>query len=269
MRLARFFKLLPLFLLLTITGCGQDGGGRGRITEAPEDLAIGRMRVAIWPEYDDHGILAIYDGRFEEADIFPIKTSFLIPKGATINDACSLSYEGQHFCQLYKTVNRGAYDEVRLLLPYPNFYLSFHSPPLGVEKGERRIDYRLKANHPIEKLEVDIQQPLRSTGFRIEPTAGEPVVEKGFNHYRYAVEDIARGQERLFKIGYSKDDPSPSVDIKYASMEGPKVWGSPADSQRRIKTIIYALFGTGVLGLLGIGYWFVRSRRAKQGEKPV
>jgi len=61
-----------------------------------------------------------------------------------------LSHEGQHFCQLYKTVNRGEHDEVSLLLPYPNFYLSFHTPRFDA-KGERKeFDYLIKANHPVK-----------------------------------------------------------------------------------------------------------------------
>ena len=32
---------------------------------------IGRMRVAIWPEFDDPGALVIYDGRFIDDSSFP------------------------------------------------------------------------------------------------------------------------------------------------------------------------------------------------------
>lgn len=65
------------------------------------DLSIGRMRVSIWPEYDDPGILAIYDGRFKDDTSFPAEAVFYIPEGASISDACSLSPKGQHFCQLF------------------------------------------------------------------------------------------------------------------------------------------------------------------------
>ncbi len=231
--------------------------------------------MSIWPEYDDRSILAIYDGKFEDASSFPLTTSFLVPKGAIINDACSLSFEGQHFCQLYKTVDRGIYDEVRLLLPYPNFYLSFHTSPIDIEAANRSLDYRIKASHPIETMEVDIQQPLRSTEFSASPTKnaaasmteGEPSEIKGFNHYAYTLKKVAKDGESLFKISYYKDDPNPSVDIKYASMTETRVWGSPYETQKNAKTLVYILFGTSALGLLAVvaGFIFFRKRKQRAG----
>src|SRR3990167_5712456 len=186
-----------VFLLASLnSGCDKGAENTLGAGEASSDLSIGRMKVSIMPEYDDPSVLAIYDGRFEEVSNYPIKTSFLIPRGSVISDACSLSHEGQHFCQLYRTVNRGEHDEVSLLLPYPNFYLSFHTPRFGV-KGERKeFDYLIKANHSIKTMEVDIQQPLRSTAFNISPPGSAAMAEesgmisvlKGFNHFTYKLE---------------------------------------------------------------------------------
>ena len=108
------------------------------------DLTIGRMKIAIWPEYDDPGVLVIYDGRFADSSRFPLKTSFFLPNDAVISDACSLSPKGRHFCQLYETVNRGEFDEVTLFLPFPNFYLSFHTYPEGGKTENRVIDYSVQ-----------------------------------------------------------------------------------------------------------------------------
>ncbi len=276
MRSIRYFSK-PAFFLLTLLlfGCGGEESGRIRISDAPEDLSIGRMRVLIWPEYDDRGILAVYDGKFKDNPSFPLTTSFLVPKGAIINDACSLSFEGQHFCQLYKTIDRGIYDEVRLLLPYPNFYLSFHTSPIDTGNANRSLDYRIKTSHPIETMEVDIQQPLRSTEFSTSPvrntatsmTRDKPFEAKGFNHDAYTLKDVTKGGESLFKISYYKDDPNPSVDIKYSTMSEPRVWGSPYETQQKAKTYVYILFGTSSLGILVVvaGFVFFRKRKQRAG----
>jgi hypothetical protein len=217
--------------------------------------------------------LAIYDGKLDDASHFPLKTSFLVPKGSVINDACSLSFEGQHFCQLYKTIDRGIYDEVRLLLPYPNFYLSFHTPRLDTEAERREFDYRIKANHRIKTMEVDIQQPLRATDFNISPprkaarshAEAQLSMIRGFKHFAYTLTDISEGEEAVFKINYRKTDPNPSVDIQYASMTGPRVWGSPYETQRHVRTAVYILFGTGAFGLAAVAVWFIRFRKEKHG----
>ncbi len=234
-------------------------------TKAPAEdgLSIGRMRVMIWPEYDDPSVLVVYDGRFDDDSKFPTITDFFIPKGAIINDICSLSPGGQHFCQLFDVSEGEAYDTVHLSLPFSNFYVSFHLDPVDLETAKRRIDYVIRANHPIGSMEVDIQQPLRSTEFAISPSGGKASMEKDFNHFNYTLEDIAKGDARVFKIGYVKESREPSVDVKYASMTGRRVWGSPYETQRNVRTIIYIVFGTGVLMVSAAMLWIVTRRRRK------
>ncbi len=249
-------KFVAVFLLSVFTGLVFM-----RYSVANEDLSIGRMRVAIWPEYDDPSVLVIYDGKLDEDVRFPVKTSFLIPKGAVISDACSLSFSGQHFCQLYKTINRGAFDEVRLLLPYPNFYLSFHSSLVDTKNEKRAFDYKVKANHSIKTMEVDIQQPLRTTEFKLLPAGAASSIEKDFTHFRYTFGPISAGEEKAFKVSYLKKDQKPSVDIKYSAMNGPKVFGSPYDTQKNVKTIILILFGTGIAGVSAVVWFLFRKKK--------
>jgi len=276
MNTVRYLGLFAIISFLVIFSSGCDGGaGNALVTGAfSKDLAIGRMKVAVMPEYDDPSVLAVYDGKFEDVSSYPIKTSFLIPKGSVISDACSLSHEGQHFCQLYRTVNRGAFDEVSLLLPYPNFYLSFHTPRFAAKVEKKEFDYLIKANHPIKTLEVDIQQPLRSSAFNISPPGNAAISEnggtisvlKGFNHFTYKLERVSKDQENAFRISYIKSDPNPSVDIKYTSMNNPPTQSAPYETQRNIKTIIYLLFGTGALAIIAVAAWFFRSRKAKRSK---
>jgi len=262
------------FLVTFNSGCNRGAENTLGAGAPTKDLFIGRMRVAVMPEYDEPSVLAIYDGKFEDVSSYPIKTSFLIPKGSVISDACSLSHEGQHFCQLYKTVNRGELDEVSLLLPYPNFYLSFHTPRLDVKGEKKEFDYLIKANHPVKTMEVDILQPLRSTAFNVSAPGSAVVSEKsdaisvlkGFNHFIYKLEGISKGQENVFKINYIKSDPNPSVDIKYTSMQSPQTQSTPYEAQRNIKTMIYILFGAGALCIMAVAAWLFRSRK-KNGAK--
>lgn len=230
-------------------------------------LSIGRMRVSIWPEYDDPSVLVIYDGRFSDDSQFPTKTSFFIPKGAVISDVCSLSPEGQHYCQLYEIAKGdGQRDKVIMSLPFPNFYLSFHTKVLDLTSEMRGIEFSILPNHTIEKMEVDIQQPLRSSTFTIAPGEGQHSEEKGFNHFKYELENIDKGEEQLFKISYLKSDTKPSVDIKYGTMASSnRIWGSPYDRQRNAKTMVYVIFGTGVAAALAGLSWIVVLRRRKKG----
>ena len=228
---------------------------------ADEELSIGRMRVLIWPEHDDPGVLVVYDGRFIDDSRFPAKATFFIPKGAVINDVCSLSPTGQHFCQLYEVVGGETMDKAIVSLPFSNFYLGFHTEPLDMDAEHREVEYRIKANHPVERMEVSIEQPLRSSEFALSPPGADPAEDDGFNRFEYALADLAKGEERVFRIAYTKKDRAPSVDIKYSGMSGPRVWGSPYDTQRYARVFVYAMFGTAIAAALGIVGLLLRQRR--------
>ena len=256
------FSIAGMFLALSFSFFPvADGMAEG-------GLSIGRMRISVWPEYDDPGVLVIYDGRFSDDSQFPTKTSFFIPKGAVISDVCSLSPEGQHYCQLYKIVTGdGERDKVVMSLPFPNFYLSFHTTALDLTLEKRGVEFSLLANHTIENVEMDIQQPLRSSAFTIAPGDGQLSEEKGFNHFKYEMENVAKGEERSFKIAYVKTDAKPSVDIKYGTMaSSDRIWGSPYDRQRNAKTLIYIIFGTGVAAVLAGLSWIVVLRRRRRAH---
>lgn len=218
---------------------------------AASDMEIGRMRVAIWPEYDDTGVLVIYDGRFVDNGNFPAETSFFLPKGAVISDACSLSPKGQHFCQLFKQENVGDMEEIKLKLPYPNFYLSFHIDPFKSGDPVRSLDYKLTTSHRIRKLEVDIQEPLRAEGFKVSPEAHKVEEIKGFRHYRYYMNKPKIGAQAPFKINYKKEDSRPSVNIKYSPMsnplEGAGLSRSPHEERGDFIKLLYVLAAGGLL----------------------
>jgi hypothetical protein len=228
-----------------------------------KEPAIGRWRVAVWPEYDDPGALVIYDGRFKDPSAFPSKSRFFLPKGVVVSDACSLSPEGQHFCQLFELEDAGEWDQVTLWLPFPNFYISFHLPPPDLKNPDRSLDYRILTNHDVEIMEVDIQEPLRATGFSVTPNDHDlEEVRKGYKHLRYSRKNLTPGSEQSFKISYNKTDPKPSVDIKYSRMSGEKVWGSPYGLQKTMGIMVYVVFGSGLLvvAIIAMALWKRRKK---------
>lgn len=228
------------------------------------ELDIGRMRVAIWPEYDSSGVLYIYDGRFKDNEAFPNETSFYLPTGSVISDACSLSPKGTHFCQLYKlTKLDNTVDEVSLKLPYPNFYLSFHTDPFTASE-KRVLRHMIKTNHRIERLEIDIQRPLRAEDFSIlSPEGFEASERKGFTHYEKVFENVGKGAAIEVAVEYTKKDRRPSVDIKYSPMSGNAGSSAPYRGQRGFLTYVYIGVAAGVVILIALVIVVVRTKGGK------
>lgn len=223
------------------------------------EFDIGRMRVAIWPEHDDPGVLVIYDGKFIDEGGFPREETFYLPKGSVISDACSLSPKGQHFCQLYKQKNVGELDEIRLKLPYPNFYLSFRIAPFRGTDPLRELEYKINTNHTVKKLIVDIEEPLRSEGFSVIPGASEIKEDDGLKHYLLSFEAPDKGVIPI-KISYKKSDNRPSVDIKYSPMAMNKGGGGMPMSyplgRRSFISVLYLMGGSGAV-VLALMLWLV------------
>ena len=245
--------LLAILLLLIVAGCGERSPS-GDVS-AP-DLKIGRMKVSIWPEYDTQGVLVVYEGKFYDRERFPAKAAFILPKGVReLTDACSLSPKGEHFCQLYEVSKRGGHSEAILKLPYPDFFIDFQYNPLSGDE-KREFEYAISSKYPVELLEVNIQQPLRSSEFNVTPVSSKESEDKGFRHLHYTYEGIPQGKEIKFNISYKKQDARPSVDIKSASMTGSS--GTPGSNRG------YMIFlAGGVLLLILLGYYRYNAARKK------
>jgi len=246
--------LLAVFFLFCSTARSSD-----------KDLEIGRMRVAIWPEHDSSGVLFIYDGRFKDNDAFPNETSFYLPRGSVISDACSLSPKGTHFCQLYKIKNIDTLaDEVSLKLPYPNFYLSFHTDPFTPGADLRTLKQVIRTSHKVDRLEIDIETPLRAEYFRITNPAGFEVSEKkGLKHYEKVLENVEKGASIEIDIEYVKKDNRPTMDIKFSPMSSTQSSAASYRDQSGFLTYVYVAAAAGTALLIVLIVFVVRSRGGK------
>lgn len=270
--LCSIIVLVSLFVLMTVAGCSEKSE-RGDLST--QGLKIGRMKVSIWPEYDTQGVLVIYEGKFADKDRFPAKASFIFPKGVKeLTDACSLSPKGQHFCQLYEVLQKEDYSEATLKLPYADFFIDFQYNPFP--RGEKReFEYSILSKYPIGILEVNVQQPLRSSEFNVTPASFQPVPaspagggqpgnetqDKGFRYLHYTYENVPEGKEIKFFLSYNKQDSRPSVDIKFSSMAQRGRYSS--------KRGFALLLVGGLLFLVLLGcYRYNSAKRCKMCEKP-
>lgn len=189
---------------------------------AADEPIIGRMKVSIWPEYDTEGILVVYEGRFADKDLFPRKVSFLFPPGVDeLTDACSLSPGGEHFCQLYKVVQKGDRAETSMQLPYADFFVDFQYYPFE-RRAEKELVYPIRSPYAVNILEVNVQPPLRARDISLSPAPDRMVESKGFTQHVYERRGLAAGDLFTVKLRYVKDDDKPSVEIKYGGGMGKK-----------------------------------------------
>ena len=156
-------------------------------------------------------------------------------------------------------------DEVRLKLPFPNFYLSFHIDLFAGDDPVRDFIYNVRTSHFVRKFEIDIQEPLRAEGFTITPEPQKTDFIDGFKHYRFDIDNQNKGENIPLKIKYKKDDNRPSVNIKYSPMSSTASLGgiskSPFEERKNFLRTLYVLAGIGLFVFTGLLWLVFRKKK--------
>lgn len=233
-----------------------------------KDLTVSHMRVSVWPEYDEPRVLGILQGELSDKTTFPAPVKFLIPKDAEVNQACALTDSGEHQCQVYETAIEGDFKAVTYKLPLKTFFMDFYYNPLA-EGSSKSFDYVFKAPYAVDNLEIEVQQPLKATDFKVSPEAmSQGSDDKGFKYARYTYPTVPGGQDYKYSVSYTKTDPKPSVEKKQqgAAPQGQAAAGGGGFS---FSPLVILLSITISVMLALVGYIVVTSRGGGKAVRPA
>ncbi|MHB1125816.1 MAG: hypothetical protein ACYC2T_02510 [Bacillota bacterium] len=194
-----------------------------------ESLPMKQLNYSIWPEYDTNDVLVIYSGNLVNNTGKPFSglITYRMPKGARVNMVCEL--EKGMVCQKFEIKSQADYDEVvwrtsRTIQPGEEFPVMFEYNYLPMQAaGERNMDVSFMASFPVEQLNVEIKQPLRSTSFTVDPQpqsqgqVDDSLTTEKFNVFNYSYSDVKKDDKLSFNIKYTKEDSEPSVDKNAAA----------------------------------------------------
>ncbi|HEY7709469.1 MAG TPA: c-type cytochrome [Candidatus Entotheonella sp.] len=212
-------------------------------------LRIARMRLSIWPEYDDPRVLILIRGEAAPASAFPTTITLPVPKHAELIGAGMISEQNTLLNHPYQLVPGDAHDTLELNLPVPRFFVEWYHDPYTTtdRKSEKQFAYALRLLYPIDQLAVDIQQPYEATDFRTDPPAEQQSTgAQGGVFHQFSYSDLQPGQDVAFTATYVKTTDRPSVQKQQenAGVSPPStVWGNPTTLAFAILagvTVIYA-----------------------------
>src|SRR5262249_5045512 len=118
------------------------------------NLTMVRLRLSIWPEYDDPRVLIMLRGEMAPHQAFPTQITLPLPKGAEIVGAGMISEQNDLLRHPYDVLPDDTQDSLRLNLPVPRFFLEFYYNPFKASGAEKRFAYTMPMPYPIEILEV-------------------------------------------------------------------------------------------------------------------
>src|SRR5215470_2902648 len=222
------------------------------------NLVMARLRLSIWPEYDDPRVLIMLRGEMTPRQAFPASITLPIPKGAEIIGAGMISEQNELLLHPHQVLPGDAHDTLQLNLPVPRFFVEFYYNPFTTSGPEKRFVYPAPTTYPIELFEVDIQQPLKATAFTLTPEPMEHRTDnQGFIYHQFTYRDVGKGQSQTFTIAYTKTVATPSV-----SKQQPTPQPTEKARARLDNTLVsLGIFSGAILLFAGCTWFMQRSQR--------
>jgi hypothetical protein len=217
------------------------------------DLRIARMRLSIWPEYDDPRVLILIRGEAAPASAFPTTITLPVPKNAELIGAGMISEQDALLNHPYQLVPGDAHDTLELNLPVSRFFVEWYHDPYTTtdRESEKRFTYSLRLPYPIDQLAVDIQQPYEATDFRIDPQSEQQSTgAQGGVFHQFSYSDVQPGQDVTFTVTYVKTTDRPSVQKQQANAEASPpstIWGNPTPLAFAILAGVTAIYASGAV----------------------
>jgi hypothetical protein len=221
------------------------------------DLIMARLRLSIWPEYDDPRVLIMLRGEMTPRQAFPARITLPIPKGAEIIGAGMVSEQNELLLHPHQVLPGDTQDTLQLNLPVPRFFVEFYYNPFTMSGSEKRFVYPAPTTYPIELFEVDIQQPLQATAFTLEPAPMERMTDnQGFTYHQFTYRDVGKGQSQTFTIAYTKTATTPSVSKQQPTPQSAEKTRAGSDHT----LVVLSIFAGAILLFAGCAWLIQRSQ---------
>lgn len=223
-------------------------------------LTIEQASLRLWPEYDDPGLLVIFNGSFTDAAAFPQQVAFPIAAGARNIQATYRDASGNLLMREYTVTD----DRLTYELPLPAFHYEYYvdRPPSG---DQREIVFSFDPGYTTKTLEVIVQEPARAGGFGVTPAEQSQYKgDDGLTYHVLNLVDITPGQPVEIAIRYTKSDSGLSKPQLAVTNAGTDASAVTATNGTRQSWLPYAMLGLGLALLLAaVAYWYFVQRHAR------
>jgi hypothetical protein len=252
------FPLIMLFLLLLPS-----------IAWAQNPITLDKLQISIWPEYDQHSVLIIYQMNLSTTTSYPATLSIRIPSDAgEPNAVAARQVDGSLFTIDYSRQVVGEWAIITFTTTTPELQLEYYDPSLTKDGTARHFTYLWPGDYTVSQLSVQVQQPFDATQMRISPSLGQGSLgDSNLTYYTQDLGTVSAGQDFQISIDYQK-----ASDV--LSAENLPIEPSASIPQGSVADINLKTWLPWVLGILGAGLiiggiiWFWQSGRQQPASQP-
>jgi hypothetical protein len=230
--------LLTAALVLALSGTAQAA-----------EVTAKSMKVSVWPEYDDPRVLVILQAELDESVDLPATVSFNFPTGAEIGMACEVNAAGSHACKPYRLEDNGDYKTLFFeITAERKVFFEYYYEAFPAGTGERAFDFVFKPTFAAANLQLEVQEPARSTDFSLEPAFNQTAKDaEGLVYHVENYSNIGVAEDVPVKVSYVKNDTESSVKPKDASAGAGGATAASGTGGNGALFIVLAAIGFGTL----------------------
>jgi hypothetical protein len=239
--------------------------GAGRAQEAP---GFSTFEIDLWPEYDRPEMLVIYKGVLSSEVTLPVTLTFRIPVEAGSPTAVAVGADpGSVADVLHTSQAAGDWQEISFVAAMPAIQFEYYDPNLKKEGSQRTFEYTWPGDHAAQRLTLQIQHPVGSSGMTITPSTGR--IEQGGDGFTYNTIDLGEltaGSTFTVKASYQKTSDSLSVQTLEIQPSAP-ITPQPSGRLAMREVWPWLLGLLGVLLIAGGGLWYWRSGLEESAQR--
>lgn len=241
---------------------------------AQSAVPLGRVEVALWPEYDQQAMLVIYRVTLPAATTLP--ATVVLPIPARVGDPTAVAQQASDGALILASYTRTAVDGdwARLTIQTDSAVLQVeYYDTLTIDGAARSYEFVWPASYAVTELAYEILQPVGASGMQIDPAStSDRVGSNGLTFYSGSLGAQAGSAEARIRLGYSKTDATLSAESAPVQAGDLPAIGAaqPTGVPASLTSLAPWLIGGLGLALLAAGaLLFLRSRQAdRQAGRP-
>ena len=154
------------------------------IIKPNEEAIIHLLEIYFWPEYDQPGMLVIYQISLSSFVTLPTELALRIP--ARAGEPNAVATKDDNGTLINVSYSRRVENELAYITfnTSSNFIqLEYYDPDLVAQENSRHYEYQWQNDYPIDNFFVRIQQPTNALNMHVSPEMFGPIFLSGMYYY--------------------------------------------------------------------------------------
>jgi hypothetical protein len=201
------------------------------VAQAPDEVRLATLDIAIWPEYDRPAVLVIYRGQLAAESPLPAEVFVRLPATAIEGKPHAVAADdpAQGLLNVpYTSEEQGDWIQVSFTTARPAFQVEFYDE-LDLSQPERQYSLIWAGDAAVAHVTLQVQEPYNAANFRATPQleAGQRR-DDGLLYHAAELGELEDGEPLQIDIAYRKSDSRTSAEALRLTLPTPTPQPNPA-----------------------------------------